>query len=539
MKRNQSLTLLPIAIAVSVVVGIFVGNRFTNQKLYANYDRKLNMILNLIADDYVDTMKIGDLVELTIPEILKNLDPHTSYFTPDELRAENEDLDGKFSGIGVTFMIVNDSINVTEVLSGGPAEKVGMLAGDRIVTINGKKFCGSSVTNSVVMKHLRGLKNSLVTLGVKRNNARNLLTFNIKRGDIPVNTVDASYLIDKTTGYIRLNKFGMTTYDEFLNAMIKLKSDGARRYIIDLRGNGGGIMEMAILMANEFLEENRLIVYTRSRDKRNDRQVWSDGKGTFLDAELVVLIDEFSASSSEIFAGAIQDNDRGLIIGCRSFGKGLVQRQFVLPDSSAVRMTTARYYTPSGRSIQKDYKHIANSYDDELLQRFNNGELYSKDSIKIDKNKLFTTTSGRKVYGGGGIVPDIFVARDTSGITTYYAAITNAGLLQKYSYQYVDRNRKAFAKLKDYKQLMRTLPSNEAMLTDFVTFASRNGVPARWYYINLSKDLILNSLKALIARDIFGPAAFYPIYNRNDKDIEMAMKAFAKHKTFFPILPND
>ena len=309
--------------------------------------------------------------------------------------------------------------------------------------------------------------------------------------------------------------------------------------MIDLRGNGGGIMEMAILMANEFLPENQLIVYTKSRDKRNDSQVWSDGNGSFQEAQIVVLLDEFSASASEIFAGAIQDNDRGLIIGCRSFGKGLVQRQFTLPDSSAIRMTIARYYTPSGRSIQKEYKNSQAKYDEELLSRFNNGELYSRDSIKVDKNKLFETTHGRKVYGGGGIVPDIFVARDTTGITSYYAAVANAGLIQKYAYRFTDTNRQKFKKLKDYKQFLRVLPNDEALLMDFVTYATKNGVPARWYYINISRNLLLTQLKALMARDMFGNDAFYPIYNRNDKDIEIALKAINKHKATFPILPTD
>ena len=536
---KQPATWLPLAIAISIVIGIFFGRNFSGQKYNADFDRKLNMVLNLISDDYVDTMKINDLVELTIPKILKNRDPRTTYFSAEELRQANEDLDGKFSGIGISFMLMNDTINVIEIIPGGPAERAGILAGDRIVSINDSTSTGKNISDIDVKNRIRGLKDSIVKLGIKRKGAKKTVSFNVKRGDIPVNSVDAAYMLDKLTGYIKVSKFARNTYNEFLSSLIKLKSEGAKHYVIDLRGNGGGIMEMAILMANEFLPENQLIVYTKSRDKRNDSQVWSDGNGSFQEAQIVVLLDEFSASASEIFAGAIQDNDRGLIIGCRSFGKGLVQRQFTLPDSSAIRMTIARYYTPSGRSIQKEYKNSQAKYDEELLSRFNNGELYSRDSIKVDKNKLFETTHGRKVYGGGGIVPDIFVARDTTGITSYYAAVANAGLIQKYAYRFTDTNRQKFKKLKDYKQFLRVLPNDEALLMDFVTYATKNGVPARWYYINISRNLLLTQLKALMARDMFGNDAFYPIYNRNDKDIEIALKAINKHKATFPILPTD
>lgn len=294
-------------------------------------------------------------------------------------------------------------------------------------------------------------------------------------------------------------------------------------------------MEMAILMANEFLPENQLIVFTKGREKRNDMQVWSDGTGSFQDSELIVLMDEFSASASEIFAGAIQDNDRGLIVGRRSFGKGLVQQQFTLPDSSAIRMTIARYYTPTGRCIQKDYKKGDGDYNLEVFARYSHGEIYSQDSIRIDSTQIFVTTHGRKVYGGGGIIPDIFVPNDTSGITNYYMKVANARLLQKFAFTYVDRNREELSKLKDYKQILRILPSNDVLLNDFVYYASRNGVPARWYYINISRDLITTQLKALIARDLFGDDAFYYIYNRNDNNIEEAIKAFNKHLAAFPI----
>ena len=532
---KSSFLWLPLAMAVAVVVGIFIGNRFSSRKYAVDNDRKLNTILNLIADDYVDTTNINELIELSIPEILSNLDPHTTYFSAEDLKAANEDLNGSFSGIGISFMMMNDSISVIEVIPGGPSEKVGIMPGDRIVTVNDSVFVGPKVTSNDVVKCLRGDKGSQVKLGIKRNTSSKLLSFTVTRGDIPVNSVDAFYMLDKTTGYIKVNQFGFKTYDEFLYGLNQLKQEGAKRYVIDLRGNGGGYMERAILMANEFLPADQLIVFTKGRYKRDDSMVWSDGSGSFKDAEVVVLIDEYSASASEIFAGAIQDNDRGLIVGCRSFGKGLVQQQFVLPDSSAVRLTIARYYTPSGRCIQKDYKNGVN-YDKELYDRYMHGELYSRDSMKVDKSQIFTTNvTGRTVYGGGGVVPDIFVPRDTTGVTSYYIDVANAGLLQKYAFHYTDINRKSLKQMKDYKQFLRMLPSDSELLNDFVDYASHNGVTPRWYYINLSRDLIVTNIKALIARDIFGNSAFYPIFNRNDKTIAAALKALNKHKAVFPI----
>ena len=527
---------LPLVIALAMVVGIIIGSRFASNKPVAENDRKLNAILNLIAQDYVDTVNLHDLIELSIPKILSSLDPHTNYFSAEDLKASTDDLNGSFSGIGIQFMMVNDTIGVVEVIPGGPSEKVGILAGDKIIMIDDSTATGEKMTNSAVMKRLRGEKGTKVKLGIKRPNTSKTLTFTVTRGDIPVNTVDAFYMIDKNTGYVKVNQFGRHTYDEFITAMASLEEEGAKRYIIDLRGNGGGFMEMALLMANEFLPANQPIVFTKGRYKRDDNEVWSDGNGSFQDAEVAVLIDEFSASASEIFAGALQDNDRGLIVGCRSFGKGLVQKEFVLPDSSAIRLTTARYYTPSGRCIQKDYKHgDMLDYEKELVDRYINGELYSRDSMKIDKDQVFTTMYGRTVYGGGGIVPDIFVARDTSGITSYYIEVANAGLLQRYAFNYCDRHRNSLNKLDGYEQFLATAPSDEEMLTDFANFAQRNGITPRWYYINLSGDAIVTNLKALIARDIYGNKAFYPIINRKDKTVLAALNALNQHKAAFPI----
>ena len=527
---------LPLAIAAAVVVGIIIGSRFQSGKPVADNDRKLNAILNLIAQDYVDTTNLKDLIEMSIPEILSNLDPHTTYFSAEDLQAATDELNGSFSGIGISFMLMNDTIDVIEVIPGDPSEKVGIMNGDRIVSINDSTVAGKKITNGDVMKRLRGAKGSKVKLGILRQNSNKVLTFTITRGDIPVNTVDTYYMIDKNTGYVKVNQFGRHTYDEFITAMSSLKDEGAKRYMIDLRNNGGGFMEMAVLMVNEFLPADQPIVYTKGRYKRDDSEVWSDGNGSFQDAEVVVLIDEYSASASEIFAGALQDNDRGLIVGNRSFGKGLVQKEFILPDSSAIRLTTARYYTPSGRCIQKDYKKGGLlDYEKEVYDRYLNGEMYSRDSMKVDKSQTFTTLHGRTVYGGGGIVPDIFVSRDTSGITNYYIEVMNAGLPQRYAFAYCNSNRASLNKMSDYNQFLRTAPSDDALLKDFADYASRNGVAPRWYYINLSRDMLVTVIKALIARNAFGNQAYYPIVNRNDKTVQAALKALNKHKAAFPI----
>lgn len=535
--NHQPFSWVPIAIAASLVVGIWLGLLFSGQKA-GEYDRKLNNILNLVSNEYVDDIEVDSLIELSIPEILSNLDPHSYYLSAKELQMAEDDLNGSFSGIGISFQLDDDTVYVIEVIPGGPSEKAGLVAGDKIISADGKSLVG--LEQSKIMETLRGTKGSRVKLGIKRLTSDKPVSIVVTRGDVPVKAVDASYMIEKNTGYVRVNQFGRTTYDEFMQALTTLKSEGAKRYIVDLRGNGGGYMEMAIYMANEFLPANQLIVSTKGRYKNNDTKVWSDGNGSFKEDEIIVLIDEFSASASEIFAGAIQDNDRGLIVGCRSFGKGLVQKQFDLGDKSAIRLTIARYYTPSGRCIQKDYKaHGLLSYEKELYERYKKGELYNQDSIKTDKKQQFKTVHGRTVYGGGGIIPDIFVPQDTTAITSYYISISNAGLIPQFVLKYVQSNRGMLKVAKDYKQLLRMLNNNEQLLNDFVDFAAQHGVPARWYYINLSKDLIIKTIKALIARDLFGQSAFYPIYNRNDNTVEAALKAFSKHQATFPILPNN
>lgn len=533
--QKNILIILPIVIAVSIVIGIQIGNTFAFNSGIRINDRKINEVLSLVANSYVDTVNIDEIVEQTIPQMLTHLDPHTNYIPAKDLTNVNDELDGSFSGIGISFFIMNDTVRIVEVLSGGPSEKAGLLAGDKIVEINDSSFVGSIVNNQSVFNQLRGKKGTIVKLGIKRNTSSDVLHFDLVRGDIPVNSIDAAYMVDKKIGYIKIAKFARTTYSEFLQSLVKLKNEGAEKYILDLRGNAGGFMEMAILMTNEFLQENSLIVYTKGRDSKDNQQFWSDGNGSFKNAELAILIDEYSASASEILAGAIQDNDRGLVIGRRSFGKGLVQKQIELRDSSAIRLTISRYYTPSGRCIQKDYKNGEDAYRKDIYDRYSHGELSHKDSIKVDTTNLFYTSHKRKVYGGGGITPDIFIPADTSGITSYYINVSNAGLLQKFAYRYAEINRKELSKLEDYKQFLRILPSDYSLLNDFVSFASENGVPARWYYINMSKELIVIQLKALIARDIFGNNAFYPIYNKNDKMIQKAIKAINENKAAFPL----
>lgn len=534
--KHNSIIWYPLVISIAIVLGIVIGNYISTKKFTLDKDRKINAVLNLIQSEYVDSIDVKDLVEQAIPAIIGNLDPHSYYIPASDIRAENEKLDGSMSGIGMSFFMMNDTANVDQVIPNGPAEKVGMLAGDRIISVNGESIVGGTLTAEGIRSKIRGEKGTKVRIGVKRNTSKKTLTFTITRDDIPMNTIDVSYMLDDKTGYIKIAQFGKNTYDEFFAALSKLKKDGASRYIVDLRGNPGGYMEMAILMVNEFLEQGELIVYTKGRKEREDIQVWSDDQGSFHDAQVAVLIDEYSASASEIMAGALQDNDRGLVVGRRSFGKGLVQKQIYLPDSSAIRLTIARYYTPSHRCIQKDYTlGDEDDYSKELYDRYSHGELYSADSIKVDKSKIFRTANGRIVYGGGGIVPDIFVPNDTTGITTYYRAVANLGLLQQYVYTYVDINRDQLKNVKTVKQLMGMMPSDDALTYDFVCYARDNGVPMRWYYINLSRSLIARQLRALVIRDVLGSEEFYRYYNRTDNTVNAALKALNDGKGKFPI----
>ncbi len=522
-KINLGLVALPSLLALGIVAGIFIGKYITRRTL-SNEEEKLRTVLRLIEHEYVDKIDVDSLIESSLPDLLTSLDPHSAYIPSTELQAVNDDLEGSFSGVGISFQIVNDTVRVVEVIAGGPAEKVGILTGDRIIKADTVPLTGSEISTKDVFDNLRGPKGSKVELLVKRANAKKPVVFDVVRNDIPVNSVDCSYMVNDSTGYLRVTKFARNTYNEFFTALNDLKAQGAGKYIVDLRGNTGGFMDQAIYMANEFLPAGRMIVYTKGRRPENETMAISDGGGNFKNSEIVVLTNEYSASASEIFAGAIQDNDRGLVIGRRSFGKGLVQNQTELPDSSAIRLTVARYYTPSGRCIQKEYSRGRDGkYDLDIVDRFSHGEFYNADSVKLDKSKIFSTSNGRTVYGGGGIMPDLFVPEDTTGYTSYYINVVNNGLIQKFAYSVADRYRDMTGDVKSIERLLKVLPRDNTLLDNFVSFAVKNGVPARWYYINQSKKLLLEQIKATIARDVLGYPAFIEMLNQSDPAVRKAI----------------
>lgn len=532
---------MPLIVAFSVSFGMWVGSAFFGGRQDESpvYD-KIATIMGLIKEGYVDDIDTDSLLEESIPDIIAKLDPHSSYIKAEDLQAANDDLYGSFSGIGISFNMLTDTITVLEVISGGPSEKVGLLAGDRVISINDTIVAGKKWSNERVIKTLRGDKGSKVKLGVMRDNSPKLLTYEVTRGDIPVSSIDASYLIEKgsdVVGYVKVNKFARNTYSEFLNSITNLKSKGAQSFIVDLRGNGGGFMEPAVFMANEFLSAGNSIVNTLGRLSDVESPFFADGTGAYQDSQLVVLLDEFSASASEIFAGAIQDNDRGLIMGRRSFGKGLVQRQIDLPDKSAIRLTIARYYTPSGRCIQKPYTLGSNTaYSMEIADRFRHGEDFNPDSIKFDESQTFITAGGRTVYGGGGIMPDIYVPNDTIGITGYYIDVFNAGLIQKFAFNYADKNRTRLKQAKTTAELLKILPSDDLLIQDFAGYAySKEKIAPRWYYINISRNLIISQLKGLIARDILNTSAYYEVVNKSDNVVIQALKQIQSGNAEFPI----
>ena len=518
----------PLLVALSFAAGLWIGSRFFVTGRQWGATEKISNIMSLIENQYVDEVNTDSILEKSIPDILAKLDPHTVYIPADDVQGVNEDLDGSFSGIGITFNMQTDTITVLEVISGGPSEKVGLLAGDRIVTINDSIVAGRNISDKDIIKQLRGHEGTEVKLGVKRGGNPSLLSFCVVRGEIPVTTIDSRYMLDDTTGYVKVNKFGRNTYSEFITSLKELADQGASRYVVDLRGNGGGFMEMAVLMANEFLQRGRPIVSTRGRISSAKDEIVADGTGSYIDAGLVVLMDEISASASEIFAGAMQDNDRASIVGRRSFGKGLVQNQLSLPDNSAIRLTIGRYYTPSGRCIQKPFAPgQIHDYEMEIIDRYTRGESFNVDSVKLDKSETFYTIGGREVYGGGGIMPDVFVPNDTTGATSYYINALNKGLFHKYAFRYVDDNREQLSASGSVGELLEMLPSDDQLLSQFVSFAqSQGGLAPRWYYINISRDLILSVVKALIARDALGTSAYYEVMNDYDPVISRALDSF-------------
>ena len=531
---------LPIVAVTFLIGGLWGGVYLANTGRDSIARQKLDEVFGTIEQSYVDEVGLDSLVELAIPEMLANLDPHSSYIAAADRIAANRDLEGSFYGIGIQFQMMNDTLYVVEVISGGAAEEAGILAGDRIVEVDSTNIAGKNISNEEIFSMLRGPENTNVVVKVKRNNSASLLTFDLTRGVVPVSPIDASYIINDSIGYIRLGKFSENTYPEFLNSLAQLRYDGAKSYIVDLRGNGGGYMNPAVLVANEFFGPSHLLVMTKGRNVNDNNVLFSDGTGDFISEPMAVLVDEFTASSSEIFAGAIQDNDRGLIIGRRTFGKGLVQRAFELPDSSEFRLTVQRYYTPSGRCIQKTYKPgHKGEYETEIFDRYDHGEIFTADSLKVDSALIFHTASGRPVYGGGGIIPDIFVPSDTSGITSYYIKVANAGLIRNFAYEYADLNRERLNESRNTTEMLSMLPGDQILLQSFVNYASTKGkIAPRWYYINISASLIVNQIKALIARDIVGLDGYFEIVNSTDPVVIEAVKQIQTGGAAFPLTPS-
>ena len=536
---NPKTRYIPIIIAVSIVTGIFIGTFYTNR--FAENapgaggiqpsTNKLNGLLRIVNDQYVDTVNMAALVEDAMPQILNELDPHSSYIPAKDLQAVNDDLRGSFSGIGVQFTIQQDTIHISDVISGGPSEKVGIMPGDRIVEIDDSTFVGKIVTNNESMKRLKGPKGSEVKLGVFRQGEKELLHFTIIRGDIPNKSIDATYMIDEKYGYISIKKFGESTYPEMLIALAQLHQQNCEGVIIDLRGNTGGYMGAAIQMVNEFLPKGRLIVYTEGR-KAPREDYPSNGTGSCQQLPVIVLLDEGSASASEIFAGAIQDNDRGTIIGRRSFGKGLVQQPIEFNDGSAIRLTIARYYTPSGRCIQKPYnKGKDEQYDMDILKRYEHGEFFSKDSIKQDESHIYYTSIGRPVYGGGGIMPDIFVPQDTTGITSYFTMAANRGLTVQFCFQYTDKNRQKLSQYKTGEELLKYLKTQN-ILEKFAQFADNKGLKRRNLLMNKSKELFNRNLYGNIIYNMLNMEEYLKFLNQSDPTVLKALEVLEAGESF-------
>lgn len=529
MDKNRRLAVwMPVIIAVSIAIGIFVGNKFwfLSQGKSRNFTsgNKINAILDIIEEQYVDTVDMKQLVEGTIPKVFSELDPHSVYIPAEDAAAVKEDLEGSFSGIGVSFNIQLDTILVINVIPGGPSEKAGLKPFDRIVTINDSVYAGNNTDRNKVQKLLRGMKNSTVMLGIKRDNRPDLIKVQVTRGDVPVNTVDVAYEVSKGIGYIKVSKFGRTTYNEFITAIAKLKKANCESFIIDLRGNTGGYMDAAINMINEFMPEGWMIVYAEGK-KFPRFESHANGTGTCLNNDIVVLTDETSASASEIFSGAIQDNDRGLIIGRRTYGKGLVQSPIKLNDGSEIRLTVARYYTPSGRCIQKQYKlGQQEDYDQDIYMRYMHGEFDSADSIKQIDSLKYETVGGRVVYGGGGIMPDIFIPRDTSGVTSYLSNVLNSGTLYMYALEYSDKNKKEFQKYKNYKELWSYLKT-QPLVSDFTNYAAGKGIRKRPNLIAISGRIMENQIQAYIIRNFFDEDGFYPVFLSDDVTLKRAVSA--------------
>ena len=541
MNQKKSNRFMPLAMALCVVVGILIGtfyaNLFSGNRLSIinSSGNKLNNLLHIIDDQYVDTVNVNNLVEGAMPQILAELDPHSVYISAKDVQAANDELKGSFSGVGIEFTIRKDTIHVENVVKNGPAERAGVAAGDKIVSVDGKPFVGKAVTQTEAMRRLKGPKDTKVKIGVVRYGQKKVKQFTITRGDIPQKSISAAYMLDENTGYIKIKNFGENTYPELLIALAKLSQEGFGNLVIDLRDNTGGYLNSAVQMANEFLPKNRLIVYTEGR--RSPRQDFkSDGRGSYQNIPLVVLINEASASASEIFAGAMQDNDRATIIGRRSFGKGLVQKQMDFPDGSMIRLTVARYYTPSGRCIQKPYVSGDNQdYEEDLIVRYQHGEFFSQDSIK-HTGPAYHTVIGRTVYGGGGITPDIFIPEDTVDFSSYFLEAAMSGLILQFAFEYTDKYRPKLSSFETMPELSAYLDKQNTV-DKFASYADKKGLRRRNLLIKKSHHLLERFINSRIIYNIMDEEDWIEYLNLDDNVIKAALDVF-KNNAAFPKKPN-
>ena len=510
-KNSKRTVLFPLLLAAGVVLGLvlgqYLGRNSTTSQLKGMLSRmalptnKLTYTLSLIENQYVDSVSMDSLAEHVIPLLVKELDPHSVYIPASEMQALNEPLEGEFDGIGVVFNMATDTVIVLNVIPQGPSDKAGIKAGDRIIEIGDSVVAGRKIPQNNVVKMLRGPRGTTVHLGIGRQGISGLVPIDVERGVIPIRSIESAFRIADGVGYVKLGQFARTTYDEFRRALASLRAEGVTKLIFDLRGNSGGFLDQAIAVANEFLHKGQLIVYTEDRRHEQLRE-YADGNGSAQDMEVVVLIDEGSASSSEILAGALQDNDRGTSVGRRSFGKGLVQRQIPYSDGSALRLTTARYYTPTGRSIQKPYTiGDDESYEEDIWNRYKNNEFFSADSIHFADSLKRTTPGGKVVYGGGGIMPDVFIPADTTDVTKYFIEVSGRNILYRYTIEYADRHREALNAVQTIGDLQALLDSDKTLVDDFVRYAARKGVAPRYGDIARSRRLIEAQLRAYIGRN--------------------------------------
>lgn len=540
-KKSSKIAIwLPLIIGLSIAIGIFIGNAYTRYNKNSmktifsvsnKNSNKVDVLLDYLNRFYVDSISSDKLIEQAIPSIISELDPHSAYIPREDMISKGTELEGYFGGIGVEFIIKEDTVNIVNVTMGGPSEALGILSGDKIILVNDSVFAGTKLTNNTVVKTLRGAKGTKVKLGIQRGINEELLDFEIIRDEVAIKSIDASYMVNDSIGYIKISRFAITTHDEFMEAVKKLKALNATSFIVDLQDNTGGSLGTAIKLTNEFLNAGDLILYTEGRTYPRENFV-ADGKGRLKTEDIVVLINENSASASEIFAGAIQDLDRGLVIGRRSFGKGLVQSQYQFPDESAIRITIARYHTPSGRCTQKPYEiGDRNEYDLDMVHRYENGEFYNQDSLKLDYLPQFSTKKGRTVYGDIGIMPDIFIGRDTLGWNAYFEKVYFTGALREFAFKYADENKSKLKAMDDWKVAYSYLKTQPLAKEMAVYAFDKKKIKQRPVLLAESKTVIDRYLMALILRDVFSDEeAFFSILQTDDPTIEKAIQMIKKGK---------